>query len=289
MFERHIDPDGRGRCQGTTPTGGRFTVYDHGAQITEWVPAAGAEPVLWTSERARYDERSAIRGGIPICFPWFSAGRNGNKSPSHGFARLARWQLLDGQEKDGLIGLRWQLDQQMIPRIDGIDPDRNRFEVHCTQVFGADLQIKLRIRNTDDVPLVVEEALHTYFFVSNIHNTEVQGLAGMEYLDQLTGTYNTQIGTVRFTDEVDRIYWVTDTIEVHDPVLGRRITLTTHNSENTVVWNPWADKSAELSDMPDDAWTNMVCVETANVRNKAVHLNPGQAHELFLTLSVSDL
>ncbi|WP_432559561.1 D-hexose-6-phosphate mutarotase [Granulicoccus sp. GXG6511] len=289
MFERTIDPDGWGRCQGITSTGGRFTVHDHGAHITEWTPTPGAEPVLWTSPTARFAPNVGIRGGIPICFPWFANGRKDNKSPAHGFARLATWQLLEGVERDGGTTLRWRLDETMIPKLDGIDPERNRFELEVTQVFGADLQVRLALRNTDDVPLVVEEALHTYLTVGDVRRVSVHGLAGTEYLDKLTKAYNTQIGPVGFDGEVDRIYWVKNPIEVHDPVLNRRLVLTTHRSDNTIVWNPWVDKTAEFADMPDDAWQSMVCVETANVRDRAVHLNPGQSHELSLTLTVADL
>lgn len=289
MFERTIDPSGWGSCRGTTPAGGRFQVHDHGAQITEWVPASDAEPVLWMSPTARFDPGVAIRGGIPLCFPWFGAGRSGNKYPSHGFARLARWTMLEGSESDGVTTLRWRLDQAMIPGIEGVDPDRNRFEVTATYHFGSDLTIVMHLRNTDSVPLVVEQALHTYLHVGDIRRTSVHGLAGKEYFDQLEGIDDTQIGPLEFTGEVDRIYWVDDPVEVHDPTLDRRIILTTHNSANTVVWNPWIEKTATFQDMPADAWQSMVCVETANIRDKAVHLNPGQSHELRLTLAVAAL
>ncbi|MDO5499092.1 MAG: D-hexose-6-phosphate mutarotase [Propionibacteriaceae bacterium] len=288
MFERHIDPEGWGRCQGTTPNGSRFTVHDHGAQVTEWVPA-GADPVLWTSTRARYAEWTAIRGGIPICFPWFAAGRKDNKSPAHGFARLARWQLVNGQDTGSTITLHWRLDQTMIPAIEGVDPTRNRFQLDCTQVFGDDLTLTFRVRNTDSVPLVIEEALHTYFHVGDITGVQVHGLAGTEYLDKLTGAFDTHIGPVVFEGPVDRVHWTSETIEIHDPTLGRRIIITTEHAHNTVVWTPWEEGAAELSDIADGEWREFVCVETANVRNKAVHLNPGQAHELRLTLAVADL
>lgn len=289
MFERIFDPSGWGSCRGSTPGGGRFEVHDHGAHITQWVPSADASPVLWTSPTAKFEPTVAIRGGIPICFPWFGTGRKTNKYPAHGFARLARWQLLEGRETNGVTTLRWLLDETMIPRLDGIDPDRNRFEITATQTFDSQLTIVMRLRNTDNVPLVVEQALHTYLHVGDIRRASVHGLGGKEFFDQIRRNFDTQIGAVEFTRELDRIYWVDDTVEVHDPVLRRRIVLDTHNSETTVVWNPWAEKTAGLSDMPDDAWESMVCVETSNVRNKAVHLNPGQAHELRLTLSVADL
>lgn len=290
MFERLEDGHhGLSIVRGTTPDGGRFTVHEQGAHITEWTPA-GEEPVLFTSAYARFEPRVAIRGGIPICFPWFANGRKDNKSPAHGFARLAIWQLLEGRENDGVTTLQWRLDQTMIPRVDGIDPDRNRFELTCTQTFGTDLRASLRIHNTDDLPLVVEEALHTYLRVGDVRRAAVLGLAGTEILSRRTGDWDTQIGPVTFAEEVDQIHWVSGGVtEIHDPVLGRRIVQTTSNSANAVVWNPWAENAAELKDLGDDEWTEFVCVETANVRNKAIHLNPGQAHELDLTIVVVPL
>ena len=289
MFERTIDSNGWGRCSGATPAGGRFTVHDHGAHITEWKPAADAEPVLWTSPNARFEQGAAIRGGIPICFPWFANGRKDNKTPAHGFARLLQWQLLSGKEAGGVTTLRWRLDETMITDLEAVDPGRNRFELEVTQTFGEDLTVRLSLRNTDAAPLVVEEALHTYLTVGDINEVSVHGLSGVEYLDKLTSRYDTQIGAVEFDGEVDRIYWLNTPVEVHDPVLNRRIILTTERSDNTIVWNPGPDKSAGFSDMPDDAWRSMACVETANVRDRAVHLNPGQAHELTLTITTAPL
>lgn len=289
MFERTIDPDGWGRCQGVTPAGGRFTVQDHGAHITEWVPAEGADPVLWTSPTARFEPKVGIRGGIPVCFPWFSDGRKGNKSPAHGFARLVQWQLLSGHETNGVTTLRWRLDETMIGDIEGIDADRNKFEVEYTQEFGEHLRLRLTVRNTDDVPLVVEEALHTYFTVGDIRHVTVHGLAGVEYFDKPTSRYDTQIGPIDFPGEVDRIFWTGAPVEIHDPALNRRLILTTNRSGNTIVWNPGPEKAAAMGDMPDDGWQTMVCVESANVRNNAMHLNPGQVHELTLTIEAADL
>lgn len=290
MFERfQAQSSEPGRCQGTTPSGGRFKVFDQGAHVTEWIPSEGADPVLFVSEKALYQPRIAIRGGIPLSFPWFAAGRKDNKSPAHGFARLADWRLLDGRESDGVTTLRWQLDESLIPRIDGVDADRNRFVLTCIQEFGENLVITLRTRNTDDVPLVIEQALHSYFVVGDTELAEVHGLSGVEYLDKVSGAFNTQIGPVTFSGEVDRIYWSSESAEIHDPVLRRRIRLETRNSRTVVVWNPGPEGAAGLRDLDNGEWKDFICVETANVRDKALHLNPGQAHDLVLTIRVAEL
>lgn len=290
MFERfEASPGELGHCTGSIPGGGRFTVYDQGAHITEFVPRPGADPVLYLSQKSFFEPQIAIRGGIPISFPWFANGRNENKSPAHGFARLARWQLLDGQESGGLTTLRWHLDESLIPRVEGVDPERNKFELTCTQVFGPELRITLRTRNTDDIPLVIEQALHTYYAVGDVRETTVHGLGGVDYLDKLTNRYDTQIGPVDFTGEVDRVYSTSGITEIHDPVLGRRIIVQTRNSDTTVVWNPGQENAEGTRDMGDDDWKRFVCVETANVRSRAIHLNPGQAHDLELSISVAEL
>lgn len=290
MFER-IENGSRGLSivRGTTPDGGHFTVHEQGAHISAWSPSGDSAEVLFASGYARFEPLVAIRGGIPISFPWFANGRKDNKHPAHGFARLARWQLVEGRESGGLVTLRWRLDHTMVPPVEGVDPDRNRFELTCTQVFGRELTVSLQVRNADDQPLVVEEALHTYFRVGDSRRVSVHGLAGTEYLDKTTGTWDTQIGPITFEGETDRVHWSPEPVEIHDPVLGRRIRLTTANSDNTVVWNPWAEQAAELSDLGDDEWQQFVCVESANVRDRALHLNPGQAHELTLTISVLEL
>lgn len=288
MFERtEASPDRGGYVTGQVPGGGRFTVHDHGAQITDWTP--DDTPVLWTSEYAKFEPKVAIRGGIPLSFPWFANGRGGHKTPAHGFARLAPWQLRRAMVVAGVTKLEWQLTQEMIPEIEGVDPTRNRFDVRCLQQFDETLTVTVRIRNTDDHPLVVEAALHTYFHVGDVRQIAVYGLAGMEFLDKLTGAYDTQIGPVTFDGEVDRIFWTTGTAEIHDPVLGRVIVVSSSGSANTVVWNPWRDNAAALSDFGDDEWTQMVCVETANVRDNVLHLNPGQAHDMAVNISVREL
>lgn len=288
MFERtEPSPDRGGSVTGRVPGGGHFTVHDHGAQITDWTP--GDTPVLWTSEYAKFEPKVAIRGGMPISFPWFANGRRDHKVPAHGFARLVPWQLRRAMVIAGVTKLEWQLTQDMLPELDGVDPTRNRFDVRCLQQFDETLTVTLRIRNTDDHPLVVEEALHTYFHVGDVRQAMVHGLAGAEFLDKLTGAYDTQIGPVTVGGEVDRIFWTTDAAEIHDPVLGRVIQVTPYGAGNTVVWNPGSTKAATMSDFGDDEWPQMVCVETANVRDKVVHLNPGQAHDLAVQISVREL
>lgn len=288
MFQRiERNGDQFGRVSGDIPGGGRFTVWDQGAQITDWRP--GDVPVLWLSEYARFEPQVAIRGGMPISFPWFADGRKANKSPAHGFARLSNWQLMRAEETNRVTLLEWRLIPAMLPEIPGVDPDRNRFDLRCIQHFDSELTVSFRIRNTDDHPLVVEEALHTYFHVGDVRQVSIHGLGGAEYLDKLTGAYDTQVGPVTVNGQIDRIFWSRELVEIHDPVLNRRIIIDGLGSANTVIWNPGPEKTRQMTDFGDDEWTRMVCVESANIRDKVRHLNPGQTHELTLKIRLAEL
>ncbi|OYO18644.1 D-hexose-6-phosphate mutarotase [Enemella dayhoffiae] len=295
MFERHEATDRAfGRCTGDVPNGtphpGRFQAVDHGAQILSWAPTADTTDVFFVSERAHHHPLKAIRGGVPVCFPWFGPGRSGRKRPSHGFARIANWQLERAREVAAVTTLDWRFDETMIPEVDHVDRHRNRFQAHFQQVFGPELELRFSVRNTDPRgPMVFELALHAYFRVGDVRQLSVDGLSGVDYLDKVGGDQHTQIGPVRLTGEVDRVYAGGNRLSIDDPVLGRRTTVHTHNSANTVVWNPGAEKSASLDDLAPGEWQRFVCVEPGNVQASAVHLHPGESHEMSVRIAVEEL
>ncbi|OYO17083.1 D-hexose-6-phosphate mutarotase [Enemella evansiae] len=294
MFERQeATPREFGRCTGDVPNPdgapGHFLAVDHGAQVLDWRPDGAGDPVLFTSTRAEYRPGKAIRGGIPVCFPWFGPGRSGRKRPAHGFARLSEWQLAGAREQDGVTTLDWHFDETLIPELDHVDPRRNNFTVDYRQVFGRDLELHVSVRNTDTRgPLVFELALHTYFRVGDVRRIEVHGLSGADYFDQVSGEERTQIGPIQFDGEVDRVYAFGDTAVIADPVLGRRITLDQSSANRTIVWNPGPDKAAAMSDLDFDEWPQFVCVESGNVRHAAIHLQPGESHELSVRIGVEE-
>ena len=295
MFERQeATPREFGRCSGSVPnpggTPGRFLVVDHGAQVLDWRPDGAEEPVLFTSSRAEYRPGKAIRGGIPVCFPWFGPGRSGRKRPAHGFARLSEWQLAAARESNGVTTLEWHFDQALIPELDHVDPRRNTFTVDYRQVFDRELGLHIAVRNTDTrAPLVFELALHTYFRVGDVRRIEVEGLSGAEYSDKVSGEELTQIGPIRFDGEVDRVYGRGGTAVIADPVLGRRIVVDQTNAARTIVWNPGPDKAAAMGDLDFDEWPQFVCVESGNVQHAAIHLLPGESHELSVRIGVEEL
>lgn len=255
-------------------------VYLNGAHVTAWQPT-GQQPVLWMSESSVYAEGEPLRGGVPVCAPWFGTGRDGDKTPAHGWFRLAAWQLAAAEERQGTVRLTF--------RLDGADAGHPGITAEYVVGFGAELTLELSV--TTDQPLVLEEAVHTYLAVGDIHRVTVQGLSGASYVDKAPGGVadNTQVGDVTFTGETDRVYAHSGSATVVDPANGRRLTLTKDGSANTVVWNPWVAKSAAMGDFGDDEWPSMICLEAANALAGAVELAAGQSHTLRATYAVSAL
>lgn len=255
-------------------------VYFHGAHVTAWRPT-GQEPVIWMSEASAFAAGEPIRGGIPVCAPWFGAGRDGDKAPAHGWFRLADWQLTGAEDVDGRVRLTFHLD--------GADVGHPGISGDYVVGFGDELTVELTVTTTE--PLVLEDAVHTYLAVGDIAGVTVEGLDGAGYVDKAPGGVpdNTQDGIVTFTAETDRVYWHTNSARVVDPARSRVITLAKAGSSATVVWNPWIAKSAAMGDFGDDEWPGMVCLEAANALSGAVDLGAGESHTLRATYAVSPL
>lgn len=280
---------------------GSGSVHAHGAHVMSWAPA-GHDPVVWVSSRAADSYGSAIRGGIPICFPWFGSGRSGDRKPSHGFARVVEWRALtvpdDAVAADPATGsgegaatteehsvARFELTHEHLePRWRAAFPHEFR-AVYGVQ-FGRTLTVSLTVHNTGAEPFEFEQALHTYLAVGDARRIGIEGLAGVYYHDKVTRQDAVQSGTLRLTGETDRVYRTSGATRVQDPVLGRTLVLGTQGSDTTVVWNPWREKAAGIADLGDDEWADMVCVEAANVLDAAVTLAPGRSHTLTQHIAV---
>jgi glucose-6-phosphate 1-epimerase len=238
------------------------------------------------SEKVRFDTETALRGGIPICWPWFGAGRDGVSSPLHGFARLAEWRLVDTVESADQVKASYLLVDARPDKF--AHPYRLTYEVS----FGRDFSAALTVRNTGSSRFSFEAALHTYLKVGDVRQVRLTGLDGADYLDRVAGHEvgpHTQQGDVTVTGETDRIYQSTNDITVVDPTLNRSITVSRMNSNDAVVWNPWIDKARTMSDFGDDEWPGMICVETANVAEHAVTLLPGKEHTMGFTLTLGSV
>ncbi len=268
-----------------TAQGGSGEVYEHGAHLASWVPA-DHDPVIWMSALARFEPSVAIRGGVPIIFPWFGSGRSGQLNPAHGFARTRQWQLLSQGNEGGDAVASFALDGAAASEPNFPYAFAARYVIR----LGSTLQLHLTVENTGEVPFSFEEALHTYFRVGDVRQIRVEGLDGCTYLDQADPSglvARQQAGDVTFTGETDRIYASSDPVRLVDPVLGRTLTIEKQHSASTVVWNPWIQKAGRMGDFGDDEWTSMVCIEGGNLRDSAVELQPGQAHEMRYTVRVA--
>jgi len=260
-------------------------MYLHGAHITSWKPT-GREEVLFLSSQSRWEQGHAIRGGIPICFPWFGGKADDPKAPARGFVRTKAWQLETiARVEDGVtVSMSTESDE---------DTKRwwpAEFRLVYRVTFASELRLELVVTNTGKASLRFEEALHAYHRVGNILKTRVGGLCTAHYIDKTdSNRKKIQHGEIAIVSETDRVYLNTsDAIELEDPVLRRRTRVTKENSRTTVVWNPWVQKAHSLSDFADDEWMQMICIETSNVTDFAVNLAPGQQHKMKAVVSVAD-
>ncbi len=269
--------------------GAEAQVYSHGAHVTHYQPAGG-EPVLFLSEASRFSADQPIRGGVPICFPWFAQHTDQPDLPMHGFARHTAWKIQDVSRDDNGVWIDYVLR----------DSGRTRelwphaFVANYRVTLGDALSLALRIKHRgvpDSDPFAFEAALHSYFAVNDVRETDIAGLHGATYIDK-TDEFKrkSQDGDVTFTQETDRIYLDTrSTCAVHDAKNDRKIAIDKTGSDTTVVWNPWVNKAAAMADFGDAEWPNMVCVETCNVADHRVTLRPGQTHEMSATIRVESI
>jgi glucose-6-phosphate 1-epimerase len=254
-------------------------VYLHGAHVAHFQPR-GQKPVLFMSEKSLFEPGKAIRGGVPICFPWFGARQDGRPGPAHGFARLLDWEFMGVTEADNKdVDVTFRLLSSAATRVEW-DGD---FEVQYRVRVGAQLGMELSVRNVSTKPIRIEEALHTYLSVSDVKQVSIEGLAGTTYSDRV-GTPHTEtegVAPIRITAETDRIYMSTQsTCIVHDPGWQRRLIVEKSNSNTTVVWNPWIAKAKALTDFGDDEWPSMLCIETCNVHEFGITLAPDESHTM---------
>jgi D-hexose-6-phosphate mutarotase len=259
-------------------------IYLHGAQLAAWQPVHARDPVLWMSAHSVFKPDKPIRGGVPICFPWFGPHGEDKTVPSHGFGRLTPWTLCDaGETPDGTVHLTLQLED------DNASPVwPHYFHADLRVSIGRTLTVELFVDNPDHATFSFEEALHTYFSVSNIKDVSVSGLESTAYLDKVSGRRERQGSEpIRFTGETDRVYVATQApCVIHDPGMKRRITIAKRGSDSTVVWNPWVQKARAMADFGDDEWPGMLCIETANVGDAAVTLRPEDRHTMTAEIGV---
>ena len=257
-----------------------------GANVTEYTPR-GEKPVLWMSSQSYFETGKPIRGGVPICWPWFGAHPSDPAMPAHGFARLCAWSVAGSRElPDGSSEVTLKLTPSDVPPQFRAQPFLLRFIV----TVGPRLTMALEITNTGEHPLEFSGALHTYFTISDIANVSVDGLDRVRSFNSLVGEEVTQQGPITFSGEFDRVFLDTeDECVINDPGYSRRIRIAKSGSRSAIVWNPWIDKSKRMPDFGDDEYRTMLCVETANARDDRRTIAPGAAHTLKAIISKENL
>jgi len=266
----------------------RAEMYLHGAHVTAWRPT-GAEGVLWLSRQSLFQPGRPIRGGVPVCWPWFGPLAGEPNAPLHGFARLVEWDVESVRREAG-GDVTACLVLRSGDAVQAVWPWEGDFELRHRVRVGAMLEMTLETRNGGRRPLVIDEALHSYFRVSDVRNVCIRGLTGAEYVDKADAMRRKRQGVepLRFAGQTDRLHVNTRcTCVLDDPGLGRRISVAKSGSLSTVVWNPWADKARAMSDFGDEEWPEMVCVETANAADNAVTVGPGQSHAMTARIGVA--
>ena len=245
----------------------------------------GEQPVVWLSPAAKLAPGKSIRGGVPVCWPWFGPHVTGSSFPAHGFARAVPWQvvacdILPG----GSTCIAFELPQSAMPAAQWPHACRVRNII----TVGKSLTVELVTENTGNSAFQIGEALHTYLAISDVDNMRITGLEECTYLDKVGEPQTrTQQGAIQIASEVDRIYIDTEAdCVIEDAGFKRRIRIAKSGSRSTVVWNPWIEKSAKMGDFGSDTgYRGMVCVESANAAGNVVAVEPGATHSLRVVYS----
>ncbi len=258
-----------------------------GAHIATFQPK-GEEPVIWLSPKAKFAPGKSIRGGVPICWPWFGPHATDSKLPGHGYARTVMWEVLETKALgDGSTFLRFGLIESDATRAQWPHPSTVQLEV----TVGKALRVELVTANTGKESFQLGEALHTYFHISDVAQMTIRGLENCEYLDKVKDFARfTQQNGIVIESEVDRVY-VNTTADcvIEDKGLKRAIRIAKQGSKSTVVWNPWTEKAEKMGDFGPKLHRDMVCVESGNALENVITLAAGETHRLVAVYSVEKL
>lgn len=271
-------------------------VAEQGAQVLSY--RHGEVPVIWLSEEAAFQQGQSVRGGVPVCWPWFGdLARNPDdvqamyqgeaEAPFHGLVRSLDWQL-DQQRCEGDTGILEFTCPQALGTLPGW---AHRVDLRLQIRLDERLHISLTSRNLGDQPMAISQALHTYFAVGDIHQVSVQGLDGRRYIETLEDwQQRQQQADPQINGETDRIYLdLLPVLHLLDPAWKRRISLETSGSRSAILWNPWIAKAQRLSQFASDAWQRMLCIETANVMDDRILLEAGASHTLGVSIGSEPL
>lgn len=265
------------------------TVFLQGAQLASYTPK-NSKPVIWLSDKCDYKAGKALRGGIPICWPWFGdLQRNPpalqqqitGSAQAHGFVRTQQWQLSGVYNLDKkTTKLTFELT------VAANDSWPFPAQLQLTIMIGETLSLQLSVKNTGLQPFKYTAAFHSYFNISHIDDISVSGLTDTPYIDTLDDWQTQQdVHDLKVDQEIDRIYCNSPTVvTLNDHAKNQQMSLTSNNMSDLVVWNPWKQKSKTLTDFDNNAYQNMVCLESACILDNMATLVPGQQHLSTITI-----
>lgn len=253
------------------------TLSLYGGQLLDFTPSGG-QPLLYLSPQSRLEDGKAIRGGIPLCWPWFGPHPHDTAQPQHGVARTAMWTLSAVVRSDD--GFHVKL----------AGPRHGMLEASLTLQLGPGVDIALTTRNLGSSTAVVSAALHSYLAVSDIRRIQLSGLEGASYLDKLSAA-SCQLPDApwQFDAATDAVVAAAGPCTLADPGWQRALAISSSGSATTVVWTPWQQGAANMADLPDEGWQQFLCVEAANAGSDARELAPGASHTLRQQLRLQAL
>jgi len=262
------------------------TIALHGAQVLTWAPT-DHPPVLYVSPKARMIPGTPLRGGIPICWPWFGDHPEDPKKPAHGFARTRFWDLISG----GLDGKVATLVFKLLPDEVTKALFPYDFELTATIRIADKLRVKVNMKNTSAETYKLSSALHTYLSLGDIERIQLEGVKGSHYVDQLSDDKEPvfQEKNLQIKEAVDRIYQSMSSVLIRDLDRFRSVFVDKAGSRTTVIWNPWKERCKTIADLPDKAYKEFVCVECANAGTDKPTLRPNTSHNLETVIGLRPL
>ncbi len=256
-------------------------IFLQGAQIEHFQPV-GKAPLLWVSSADDYQAGNGIRGGVPICWPWFGMHSEPN-FPQHGFARTRLWELEAVEMQVQIVKLR--LGFTLSEQDNMYWPHQTKLSVQFT--LSDTLSICLINTNLGNEPVTITQALHSYFPIEDIHQLKATGFTGAKYIEFAKGPYPQTTDDVIFERETDRVYTDLSPVQqLHTP--DGTIEVSREHSRSAVLWNPWIEKSTRLARFNADDYLTMVCLEAANVQEDKLILAPGETHRLVTHIRWQD-
>lgn len=259
----------------------------YGGQVLSYQQVTDMNDLFFVSDHAYYEAGKAIKGGAPVCWPWFAANKGDPSLPFHGFVRNQLWQVESTellQNGDVVVSLLFSTSE-MTKTLWSHD-----FELHQQITIGEQLDIQLTTKNTGKQSFDITQAVHSYFNIGNINTVSVSGLEEKRYLDKVEQfSEKTQHGVITVSSEVDRIYQASDNeIVIDDPGFNRKIHINNTGSTTTVVWNPWVDISRSSADLKDDDYLRFICVETANAADEIITVTAGAQYTMGVSYRIEN-